>query len=189
MGFPRKLLGEGEEIVRDLRPHWKEVLVPAILFVATVGVSSYLAAIVTEGDLQPWLRGGIAVLALIVIGRFAAYPFLRWLTTEYTITNRRIITRVGLLTRLGRDMPLGRINDVHFEHSSVLERMLGCGTLVIESAGERGQLVLADVPEVEVVQREVYRLYEEDDYRRRARFLPNEFAHERPEPDHDRDRR
>lgn len=169
MAFPRKLLGEGEEIVRDTRPHWKEVLVPAILFVLTVGVGSYLAAIVPEGDFQPWLRGAIALLALLVIARFAAYPFFRWLTTEYTITNRRIITRIGLVTRVGRDMPLARINDVHFEHSNVLERMLGCGTLVVESAGERGQLVLADVPEVEIVQREVYRLYEEDDFRRRTR--------------------
>ena len=85
-------------------------------------------------------------------------------------------------------MPLARINDVHFEHSSVFERMLGCGTLIVESAGERGQLVLADVPEVEIVQREVYRLYEEDDFRRRARFLSDEPIHERPEPDPDRDR-
>jgi uncharacterized membrane protein YdbT with pleckstrin-like domain len=169
MAYPRKLLGDGEEIVRDTRPHWKEVLVPAIVFVGTVGIGSYVAAIVREGDFQPWLRGAIALLALLIIGRFAAYPFFRWLTTEYTITNRRIITRVGLVARVGRDMPLGRINDVHFEHSSVLERMLGCGTLVVESGGERGQLVLADVPEVEIVQREVYRLYEEDDYRRRTR--------------------
>jgi uncharacterized membrane protein YdbT with pleckstrin-like domain len=170
MGFPRKLLGEGEEIARDMRPHWKEVLFPAILFVVMVPVASYLAAIVPEGDAQQWLRGAILVLALLIIGRFAAYPFFRWLTTEYTITNRRVITRVGLLTRTGRDLPLARINDVHFEHSNVLERMLGCGTLVVESGGERGQLVLADVPEVEIVQREVYRLYDEDDYRRRTRF-------------------
>ena len=31
--------------------------------------------------------------------------------------------------------------------------MLGCGTLVVESAGERGQLVLRDIPHVEEVQR------------------------------------
>ena len=107
MAYPRKLLGDGEEIVRDTRPHWKEVLVPAIVFVVTVGVGSYVAAIVREGDFQPWLRGAIALVALLVIGRFAAYPFFRWLTTEYTITNRRIITRVGLVARVGRDMPVG----------------------------------------------------------------------------------
>ena len=48
----------------------------------------------------------------------------------------------------------------------MLERILGCGTLVVESAGERGQLVLRDVPHVEEVQRDVYRLAEADEERR-----------------------
>jgi len=40
----------------------------------------------------------------------------------------------------------------------VIERVLGCGTLVVESAGERGQLTLDDVPGVENVQRRLYEL-------------------------------
>ena len=44
-----------------------------------------------------------------------------------------------------------------FSHN-VFERLLRCGTLTVESAGERGQLVLRDVPKVESVQRELYRL-------------------------------
>jgi hypothetical protein len=54
-------------------------------------------------------------------------------------------------------MPLSRLNDVKFSHN-VVERVLGCGTLVVESAGEVGQLVLTDVPRVEQVQRTLYRL-------------------------------
>ena len=54
-----------------------------------------------------------------------------------------------------------------FEHTGILERILGCGTLTVESAGERGQLVLRDVPRVEEVQRDVYRLAEADEERRR----------------------
>jgi hypothetical protein len=54
-------------------------------------------------------------------------------------------------------MPLTRLNDVSFSHN-VLQRILGCGTLVVESAGERGQLRLDDVPKVEQVQRTLYRL-------------------------------
>ena len=57
-------------------------------------------------------------------------------------------------------MPLSRLNDVSFEHN-VIERMLGCGTLIVESAGERGQLTLSDIPKVEVVQRTLYRLSED----------------------------
>jgi hypothetical protein len=62
-------------------------------------------------------------------------------------------------------MPLTRLNDVSFQHT-VWERMLGCGTLVVESAGERGQLTLTDIPKVELVQRTLYRLSDEQRGRR-----------------------
>ena len=78
--------------------------------------------------------------------RFSVWPFIKWITTSYVVTDRRIITRVGVVARTGRDMPISRINDVTFQHSGILERMLGCGTLVVESAGERGQLVLRRRP-------------------------------------------
>jgi uncharacterized membrane protein YdbT with pleckstrin-like domain len=81
-------------------------------------------------------------------------------------TNRRIITRTGLVARRGRDMPLSRVNDVSFNHT-ILERIFNCGTLMVESAGERGQLQIDNVPNVETLQREIYRLHEEDDVRRR----------------------
>jgi uncharacterized membrane protein YdbT with pleckstrin-like domain len=76
-------------------------------------------------------------------------------------TNERIITRQGVFSRVGRDIPLNRVNDVSFQHS-FFERMLACGTLTIESAGERGQVVLDDIPHVEKVQSRLYELVEAD---------------------------
>jgi uncharacterized membrane protein YdbT with pleckstrin-like domain len=70
-----------------------------------------------------------------------------------------------VLSRSGRDVPLGRVNDVSFEHT-LLERLLRSGTLTVESAGERGLIVLRDVPHVESVQAELYELIEEDELRR-----------------------
>ena len=55
-------------------------------------------------------------------------------------------------------MPLVKINDVSFTHHGLLERMLGCGTLVVESAGEHGQEQLEDIPHVEATQRELTNL-------------------------------
>ena len=83
------------------------------------------------------------------------------------LTDRRIIVRTGILARRGRDMPLSRVNDVSFSHT-VIERFLNCGTIVVESAGTQGQLVIASVPNVETIQREIYRLHDEDDGRRRG---------------------
>ena len=82
-------------------------------------------------------------------------------------TNRRVITRAGLVAKRGRDMPLAKVNNVSFE-ISFFGRILNYGRLEIESAGDE-DLVIDDVPNVEVIQREVYRLHEEDDDRRRRR--------------------
>jgi uncharacterized membrane protein YdbT with pleckstrin-like domain len=167
-GIPQRLLGDGEHVEMVMRPHWKELVGPALLLLVLTPAATYAAAAVPEGSPQPWLRLVIAVLALLILLRWAVWPFLGWLTTSYVVTDRRLITRHGIIARHGRDMPLSRINDVSFEHASVFERVLGCGTLIVESAGERGQLVLRDVPHVEEVQRDVYRLAEDDEERRRG---------------------
>ena len=167
-GIPKRLLGDGEDVVMALRPHWKELVNPVLILLVTSPVATFLAAKIPTGSAQQWLRLAIGILAALVILRFTGWPFVKWITTAYVVTDRRIITRVGVVARAGRDMPISRVNDVSFNHSGILERMLGCGTLVVESAGERGQLVLRDVPHVEEVQRDIYRLAEADEERRRV---------------------
>jgi uncharacterized membrane protein YdbT with pleckstrin-like domain len=167
-GIPKRLLADDEDVVLAMRPHWKEMVVPVLVLLIASPAATYLAKIVPESGAQGWLRLAIVIIAALVLLRFCAWPFVRWITTSYVVTDRRIITRVGVIARTGRDMPISRINDVTFQHSGILERVLGCGTLVVESAGERGQLVLRDVPHVEEVQRDVYRLAEADEERRRG---------------------
>jgi membrane protein YdbS with pleckstrin-like domain len=150
MAISAKLLGEDEYIVVSTRTHWKALLYPVFLLLVVAGGGGFLAAIVPPGSLQTPARIAIAVVGVLVLLAFAAKPFLNWLFSTYTLTNRRLITRHGILTRTGRDIPLMRINDVSYEHG-LLDRMLGCGTLQIESAGERGQVILPDVPHVEHV--------------------------------------
>ena len=167
-GIPKRLLADDEDVVMALRPHWKEMVGPVLVLLVTCPVATYLATIVPDGSAQKWLRLAVLVIAVLIVARFVVWPFLKWLTTSYIVTDRRIITRVGVVARTGRDMPISRVNDVTFSHSGLLERILGCGTLVVESAGERGQLVLRDVPHVEEVQRDVYKLAEADEERRRG---------------------
>jgi uncharacterized membrane protein YdbT with pleckstrin-like domain len=160
VGFPRRLLGEGEEIVLDLHPHWKRLVVPAVLVPIVCGVATYAVFALPSGSVQTPARLAIVAVAVAVLVRFSVWPWLRWLTTRYVLTTHRVVIREGVFARSGRDVPLTRVNDVSFHHSLV-ERMLGCGTLTIESAGEHGQVELPEVPRVEQVQREVYRLVEE----------------------------
>jgi uncharacterized membrane protein YdbT with pleckstrin-like domain len=167
VGYPRRLLNEDEDVVFDLHPHWKMLVVPTLLAPVIVFVATFGAGKIPEGSQQRNLRIVVALLAVVAFAWFTVRPYVRWLTTHFVVTTRRVLMREGLIARKGRDIPIFRINDVTFEHT-VIERMLGCGTLVVESAGERGQVSLTDIPHVEDVQREIYTLLDQDDARRRG---------------------
>jgi uncharacterized membrane protein YdbT with pleckstrin-like domain len=164
MAYPRKLLSEDEHPELELHPHWKALVLPVLILLVTVPVASFLAARAPDGSAQTPVRVGVVLVALAVLVVGTVLPFLRWVTTHYVVTTRRIITRHGIVARSGRDMPLSRVNDISFSHT-VWERILGCGTLVVESAGETGQLTLTSVPHVEDVQRRIYELADDESVR------------------------
>jgi uncharacterized membrane protein YdbT with pleckstrin-like domain len=161
MAFPERLLADDEEVVLHLHPHWRRLVVPVLLFALLAAVTGYGVAAVDNGALRLVLAG----IALVVICYTALRPLLRWATTHFVFTTHRVLLREGVLSRSGRDIALSRINDVSFEHT-LFERLFGSGTLVVESAGERGQMVLRDVPRVERVQGALYQLIEDDTDRR-----------------------
>ena len=161
MGFPESVLTKDEHVELHLHPHWKALFWPAVAGIVLI------AAVVAAWVFLP--KAGWSPIALLVIGAIAlvlilwlsVWPWLKWRTTHYVFTNERVIMRHGVFAREGRDIPLNRVNDVSFQHS-FFERMLGTGTLTIESAGERGQVVLSEIPRVEKVQSQLYELVEAD---------------------------
>ena len=158
MAYPRKLLGEGEEIVLDLHPHWKVMFLPFLELLALLALAGFLLA-QDFGSTANYVIVGVGLLLVLVL---FVVPLLKWRTTHFVVTTERVVMRSGVLGRQGRDIPLVRINDVSFHHS-FFERLLGCGTLVVESAGERGQVTLTEIPRVERVQRTVYDLVDKTD--------------------------
>jgi len=180
VGYPRKLLGEGEEIRHELHPHWKALFFPVLLIPIVVGVATFLYfSLDGDGTWQKAGRWAVIIVAAVLLIWGSLVPYLRWRTTLYVMTTDRLITRVGVLSRSGRDIPLSRVNDVSFSHN-LFERILRCGTLTVESAGERGQLVMTDVPKVEYVQRELYKLVDEHTRRRRPSLAGDEEEQDQP---------
>lgn len=166
MGYPQRLLTEGEKIEFEMRPHWRSMVVPSLVLIAAMGVAGYLYGLTPDGSAQQALHWTILAIALVVVVWWFVRPLLRWLTTQYVFTNRRIITRTGIIARSGKDMALSKLNDVSFSYT-VFERLLRCGTLTASSASEDGLLVIRNVPRVEEIQREIYQLSEADAERRR----------------------
>jgi len=157
MAFPEDVMTADEKIVLHLRPHWKVMIVPTLVLLLGV------AAVVT-GLALGWANAALYVvagIALIAVVWLSFWPWLVWRCTHYVFTNERIIFQTGVFSRDRRDIPLMRVND-HAMSQTFLERMLTCGTLTIESAGERGQTVLKDIPRVGIVQTKLYELVEAD---------------------------
>jgi uncharacterized membrane protein YdbT with pleckstrin-like domain len=155
MAYPDELLVHGEEIVMHRHPHWKMLVVPVLVLLLVVGLGSYLAALIGAQSWSPWARIVLGVIGLGLIVRFTLAPVIRWRTTHFVVTNRRVLVREGLFTRRGLDIPLRRITSVQFRHT-LFERLFGVGTLVMESASDE-PLEFHDVPGVEEVHALLYK--------------------------------
>ncbi|GAA4745712.1 PH domain-containing protein [Modestobacter marinus] len=165
MAYPDKVLGADEEVERHLHPHWLTVFWPIVAFLVLVGLASFGAAIVPAGDQQGLYRLVVVGVAVVLAVFLVVAPLLRWRTTHYVLTTHRLLYRVGILSRHGRDIGLSRITDVSFRQT-LWERLVNSGTVSIETAGEGGPTVFRAVPDSEGVQQLLNQLVEEDADRR-----------------------
>jgi uncharacterized membrane protein YdbT with pleckstrin-like domain len=153
VALPKDLLNEGETIVVDTRTHPKALLLPILALVVLIAIGTVVQ---TEVD-QRLVTQVVWVLVAIGVIWFVVRRLLIWLTATYTVTSRRLITRHGVITRKGHDIPLIRVSDVAYERDLV-DRLLGCGTLVISDASTHGQVALPDIPHIEETHRRIQQL-------------------------------
>ncbi|BBH17302.1 membrane protein [Nocardioides baekrokdamisoli] len=148
MAISPRLLSDGESVVLSVRTHPKALVLPGLALTVLLAIG-----ITAQVELHSAvLRYLIWAVALVGAIWFFVRPLLTWLAATYTITNHRLLTRHGVLTRRGHDIPLTRISDVAYE-MDLLDRLLGCGTLRISDASTDGEVTLPDIPHVEDVQR------------------------------------
>jgi uncharacterized membrane protein YdbT with pleckstrin-like domain len=148
-------------MILDLRPHWIALVAPTLVTILLVVALILLFALFDP----PSVVGRVAVVGGIVL--FIAIPlrdFLSWITSHFVVTSDRVIHRAGWLAKRSMEMPLERINDVTFSQT-VLERMVGAGSLRIQSGSEYGQNHFKDIRHPEDVQKLIYELSEENERR------------------------
>ena len=160
MGYDHSL-AVGEASVVVLHRHWKTLLRPIGLAVILIALVLAGEVVIPAGKDAPVERLGLAVAAIVLLMWWLMYPWLVWRTTRYELTTKRLRLRTGVIARNGRDIPLSRVTDVSFR-KSLLDQILGCGTLVVESAGEHGQILLSEIPHVERVSATLFQLVEDE---------------------------
>ena len=153
MALHDRNLIDDEQVVLKLHTHAKAMLWPFVLFVVLV-VGAVVTLLKSTDDTVTWVILGVLLVVALV---FVLWPWLNWRTHSYAISTQRVSERSGVITQRGRDIPLYRINTVSIE-KDLLDRILGCGTLIIADASEKGGMVLADVPHVDDVHRTVQQL-------------------------------
>jgi uncharacterized membrane protein YdbT with pleckstrin-like domain len=165
VGIDKGHLHSSEELILDLHPHWIMLVKGIVAVVVATAVGGYLAAGVSAdgalGDALMWL--GIALIAgsLLYLGR----ALVEWASTNFAVTTDRCIYREGIFAKRGIEIPLERINTIFFEQG-IVDRMVGAGTLVIESAGETGQQTFEDVRRPVEVQNTIYKAMEDNENRK-----------------------
>lgn len=155
------LLTNGEEAIETLHPHWKVLVVPVAVAVVVLAALLVVEAIIPSGGSAGVERLGVLALAIVFWMWWLVVPLLRWRTTTYGLTTRRVRIRTGILVRNGRDFPLSRIVNISYR-TSLLDRVFGSGTVVLETAGEHGDLALEEIPHVQRIQSTLFQLVEDE---------------------------
>lgn len=154
MPYPKKLLNPDETVALDLHPHWWYFFEAAAALAISIIAGIAIRVGLDEGDTRKYL-GYVALAAIVISAIWLLIRYLKWVTTNFVITNDRIIFRQGVIGKSGIEIPLERVNNVNFNQTA-FERMLGAGDLLIESGGEDGQQRFTDVRKPQRVQNLVH---------------------------------
>lgn len=127
-----KYLLPGERVVAALRRHWLALIVP----LAAAGGGLFLAVLLdialprraTGPRDIVWLAWSAAVWYL-------GWEIVNWWSDRFVVTDKRLMLVHGLFRRDVDMMPLGKVTDMRYERT-ILGRLLGFGSFVMESAGQ-----------------------------------------------------
>ena len=159
------MLNDFEFVAVDLHPHWWYVAKSVIGLVGSI-LLGILALVFVDSDSAGSAPLRWLVLLLIVgTAVWVVIRYLKWMTTNFVITSDRLIFRSGVVAKMGIEIPLERVNTVHFTQS-IFQRLTGAGHLLVESGGEDGQQRFTDIRQPERVQNLIHSQMEENEKRR-----------------------
>lgn len=149
MPIPARLLGDDEEVLVDVHPHWKNLVLPAALSVAAIVA---VAVVTTDFPKAPvavaWLLAAMVAVPVL----WLAVRVVRWLSTSTVVTTHRVLLRRGVFRRSVAQLRLQRVLEVHYTQS-ISQRMIGSGRLILEVVGEEGPVAVDDVRRPKSLQR------------------------------------
>jgi uncharacterized membrane protein YdbT with pleckstrin-like domain len=138
-------LHPGEQILYEGHPSWRSILAFYIKgFAITAAVALVVALVTGLGD-DGTDSGLVAIVALVGVAITILAGFIKRVTTSYTITDRRLHIKRGIVSRTIQETRLERVQNVNY-HQSVVQRMLQVGDVDFDTAaGDDFNFVFAGV--------------------------------------------
>jgi uncharacterized membrane protein YdbT with pleckstrin-like domain len=124
MEYVDQNLISGETVHYRTGLHWVVLVVPIAVgaFFGLIALITILGAV------------GIGLSLLLVSGLIVASGFLRRSSSEFAVTNRRVILKAGLIRRRSLELLLNKIESIGVDQG-LLGRMFGYGTIVVRGTG------------------------------------------------------
>lgn len=123
MSYVKSVLLPQEELIYQAKPHWV-MFWPAIVW--TLLAPFFL---LQQGPIT-WI--GYVILLIAVLHWFSTW--IKYDSTEFSLTNRRVILKIGFIRRFTTEMLLQRIEAIKVQQG-LFGRILDFGTIVIIGTG------------------------------------------------------
>ena len=123
----------GERVVYRARLHWIAFRwsIFLVILAIVVAVAGQLVSSVPQNDAwKLWIPAVLAALALV----FAIGPWIKLSTSEFAVTDKRVLVKVGLVKRDSLETLLSKVEAIGVDQT-LLGRMLGFGTITIVGTG------------------------------------------------------
>jgi membrane protein YdbS with pleckstrin-like domain len=140
-------LGPGESVLFEGHPSWRAILDFYLKGFAVTAVVCLLVALGTGTIGDETNSGLVVLLAVAGVGITILVGFIKRIATSYTITNRRLHIKRGIVSRTIQETRLERVQNVNYTQS-VVQRVLQIGDVDFDTAaGDDYNFVFAGVAE------------------------------------------
>ena len=138
-------LHPGEQILYEGHPSWRAILDFYLKGLAATAVICLLIALATGTIGDETDKGLVSVVALVGVALTILIGFIKRVATSYTITNRRLHIKRGIVSRTIQETRLERVQNVNYQQS-VVQRMLQIGNVDFDTAaGDDYNFIFAGV--------------------------------------------
>ena len=121
MGYVDSNLLPNEQVTYRARLHRIIYLLPICVLIVAIGVAAIGGG---------WIAVGLGVIGLVLL----VPPWIRSISSEFAVTNKRVLVKVGLIRRHSLELLLQKVEGIGVDQG-ILGRILGYGTITVSGTG------------------------------------------------------